>query len=399
MLDDGRTATLPRRMALLLGALALALAGAMVVVPAATAAAPAPRTGGGTGNGNGSVVGSTPLRTSLPGKATGLAYRTTDFAGRSKVVTGTVFVPQNPPPGPLRLISYAVGTQGMADRCAPSRQFVAGTEYESPFISTLLTQGYAVAVTDYVGLGTPGRHTYVNRVDEAHAVLDVARAARNLAVGIPADGPVALAGYSQGGGASAAAAELAPTYARDLRLVGAYAGAVPADLAAVGAYLDGKPAAGLLGYPLNSFDEAYPELRVPDQLNAAGKAFLADTNNQCVTDTIPRYVGLRSTTLTRDGRSLQQILAQEPFRSRVEQQRIGTTAPRVPVYVGHSVADDIVPFDQDAAVVRNWCAKGARVTFVPSPAPSHVAAAAAVFPGANAFLNAAFAGTPPPSTC
>lgn len=362
-------------------------------VPAAPASLATPAAGPGT------VVSSAPLAAPLPGRATKVRYRTTDTAGRPVIVSGTVIVPLAPPPGPLRLISYAVGTQGMADRCAPSAQFAAGTEYESGFISSLLTRGYAVAVTDYQGLGTPGTHTYVNRLAEAHAVLDVARAARRLGVGIPANGPVALAGYSQGGGASAAAAEIAPRYAPDVGLVGAYAGAVPADLAVVGSFLDGKPAAGLLGYSLNSFQAAYPELRIPDQLNARGRTFLAETNEQCVGETVPRYPGLRSTTLTRDGRSLDQLLSTEPYRTRVEQQRIGTVAPAVPTYVAHSVADDIVPFPQDAAMVASWCARGARVQFVPLPAPSHVAGAVAAAPGAFAFLEARFAGRPTPTTC
>lgn len=349
---------------------------------------------------NGEVIRAEPFATALPASATRILYRSTDTAGRAIAVSGTVLVPDAPAPGPRKLISYAVGTQGIADRCAPSRQFAAGTEYESAFVSTLLARGYAVVVTDYQGLGTPGTHTYVNRAAEGHAVLDAVRAARHLG-SAPDAGPTAISGYSQGGGASAAAAELAPSYAPDVQrtLVGAYAGAVPADLAATGTYLDGSASAGLLGYALNGFDAAYPELHVADQLNAAGKRFLAETREQCVGDTAARYPGVRSQTLTEGGRSLTQILATEPFRGRVEQQRIGRTAPQVPMFVAHSVADDIVPFAQDATMVRSWCAKGARVQFAPIPVPTHVAAAAAAFPGALAFLDARFAGRQTPSTC
>jgi hypothetical protein len=350
--------------------------------------------------GNGDVIRAEPFAAPLPASATRILYRSTDTAGRATAVSGTVLVPFAPAPGPRKLISYAVGTQGIADRCAPSRQFAAGTEYESAFVSTLLSRGYAVVVTDYQGLGTPGTHTYVNRAAEGHAVLDAVRAARDLG-SAPDGGPTAIAGYSQGGGASAAAAEFAPSYAPDVArtLVGAYAGAVPADLAATGAALDGTPSAGLIGYALNGFDAAYPDLHVADQLNAAGKRFLAETREQCVGDTAARYPGVRSSTLTSQGQTLAQILATEPFRSRVGEQRIGTTAPQVPMFVAHSVADDIVPFDQDAAMVRSWCAKGAKVQFVPLPVPTHVAGAAAAFPGAVAFLDARFAGRQTPSSC
>lgn len=348
---------------------------------------------------NGDVIRSEPVVTpTVPARGTRILYRSTDTNGRAIAVSGIVLRPLVPANG--RLISYAVGTQGIADRCAPSRQFPAGTEYEAAFVGFLLGRGYTVAVTDYQGLGTPGTHTYVNRLAQGHAVLDAARAAKKLG-SVPAGAPTALAGYSQGGGASASAAELAPSYAPDVQrtLVGAYAGAVPADLAATGTFLDGKPAAGLVGYALNGFDAAYPDLRVPDQLNAAGKRFLAETREQCVGDTVPRYPGLRSETLSADGSSLAQILAREPFRTRVEQQRIDTIAPRVPVFVAHSVADDIVPFAQDATMVRNWCAKGASVQFLPLPVPTHVAGAAAAFPPAFAFLEARFAGAATPNTC
>ena len=50
-------------------------------------------------------------------------------------------------------------------------------------------------------------HTYMDRVSQAHAVLDSDRAARQLeGWDINADNPVIINGYSQGGGAAAAAA-------------------------------------------------------------------------------------------------------------------------------------------------------------------------------------------------
>ncbi len=140
------------------------------------------------------------------------------------------------------------GTQGQGDQCAPSRMFPTagqlrlaepgnpsnygagvdsvGVNYESAFAFAFLAQGVRVFVTDYIGLGTPGVHTYVNRAEEAHAMLDGARAARALAQA-GEDDPIALWGHSQGGGATAAATELAPEYAPELNLVGSYASAPP----------------------------------------------------------------------------------------------------------------------------------------------------------------------------
>ncbi|MCW1007247.1 lipase family protein, partial [Streptococcus anginosus] len=75
---------------------------------------------------------------------------------------------------------------------------------------------------------------------QAHAVLDAVRAAAQVSgSGVTSTAPVALAGYSQGGGAAAAAAELASDYAPELDLKGAYVGAPPADLVQVADRIDG----------------------------------------------------------------------------------------------------------------------------------------------------------------
>ena len=64
-------------------------------------------------------------------------------------------------------------------------------------VQMLLDDGYRVVVTDYMGLGTDGLHTYLNRVDQGHALIDAARATAK-----PHE-KVAFWGYSQGGGAAA----------------------------------------------------------------------------------------------------------------------------------------------------------------------------------------------------
>ncbi|TPG36473.1 hypothetical protein EAH80_00390 [Mycobacterium hodleri] len=166
---------------------------------------------------------------------TRIMYLSNDTHDRPNVVTGIYFEPENPWPGsgPRPLISLVVGTYGQGDQCAPSCLFNQGIHYstgfdlmygyEQGFVATMVARGFAVVVTDYEGLGTPGVHTYLNRAAEAHAVLDAARAAMQLpGTSLDPHGPVTLWGYSQGGGASAAAFELAPNYAPELDIVGAW---------------------------------------------------------------------------------------------------------------------------------------------------------------------------------
>jgi pimeloyl-ACP methyl ester carboxylesterase len=328
-------------------------------------------------------------------------YASTDVQGKPVAVTGSVLVPSSPwrGPGSRPLVTYAVGTQGLADRCAPSRQLAAGSEYEGAFLSGLLARGYAVAVTDYEGLGTPGVHTYMARRSQAAAVLDIVRAARQLpGSGVPAAGPVAVAGYSQGGGAAAAAVELAPAYAPELTLVGAVAGAVPADLAAVGESLDGGPYASFALYAVAGLATAH-DVDLDALLNEEGRERVRRVEGECVGDSIPQDAFVRSSTLTRDGRPLAAYFDEEPWRSVLADNVIGERRPAAPVLVTHSLADDVIPYAVGLDLARRWCGLGARVRFATTAVPTHVGGVVPNFAEEYAFLEARLAGLPTTSSC
>jgi len=333
--------------------------------------------------------------------ATRVMYASKDRLDRSIAVTGTIFEPKAPwvGVGARPLISYAVGTQGMGDRCAPSRQMSETlTEYEHYLLKGYLVRGYAVALTDYQGLGTPGTHTYVSRVAQARAVLDIARAAiRRPGTALTSSTPVGLYGYSQGGGATAAAAELAATYAPDLRVKGALAGAPPADLTKVAAGLDGSAYAEFLNFALLGLAAGYG-IDLGDYLNDRGRAVAAATENHCVLD-LASASFQRSSTLTRDGRPLTAYLAEEPFASIVADNRIGRARPTVPVLISHSGLDDVIPYAVGRQLAKDWCAKGANVRLSTNVVPLHVGGVAPSSAESYAFFEARFAGIPQVSGC
>ncbi|MFF5185980.1 lipase family protein [Streptomyces sp. NPDC000345] len=322
----------------------------------------------------------------LPGTATRLMYKSTDSAGQPVAVTGAYIEPTAAwkGSGARPLVVVAPGTMGQGDQCAASLGLehpltvnwqTLSVGYEDLAIYRLLARGIAVVVTDYAGLGATDRlHTYVNRVDEAHAVLDAVRAARSLrGTSLTAGSRVALYGYSQGGGATAAAAELQPSYAPDVTLAGTYTGAPPADLAAVTAAIDGSDLAGALGWSVNGFVQSDPELKpIADaHLNAAGKAALKDLSTMCVGDALLAYNSARSTSWTTDGSSISDLVRSEPALSAfLAEQRIGTIKPASPVRLATGTADDLVPHAQARALAVAWCAKGADVTYKPVVLPS-----------------------------
>lgn len=343
---------------------------------------------------NGSLIRSEPLPLALslpgvngplPGRATRLMYKSTASNGEPVAVTGAYIEPTVAwkGDGPRPLVAVAPGTMGQGDQCAASLglehplglgQETVSIGYENLSIYRILAQGAAVVVTDYVGLGATDRlHTYVNRVDEAHAVLDAARAARSLTgASVTTTSPIGLFGYSQGGGATAAAAELQPSYAPDVALTGTYAGAPPADLTDVTEAIDGSDLAGALGWSVNGFLQSDPSLKpiADEHLNDRGKAALADLATRCVGDALFAYGSQRSTSWTTDGQSISAIIESEPaLKAFLTEQRIGTLKPAGPVRLATGVNDDLVPHAQARRLAVDWCGKGADVTYQPVSLP------------------------------
>ncbi|WP_121712533.1 lipase family protein [Streptomyces sp. E5N91] len=358
----------------------------------------------------------------LPGRATRLMYKSTDANGEAVAVTGAYVEPAAKwrGDGPRPLVAVAPGTMGQGDQCAASMALehplqlngqTVSVGYEDLSVYRLLLRGVAVVVTDYVGLGTTDRlHTYVNRVDGAHAVLDAVRAARSLdSASVTSGSRVGLFGYSQGGGATAAAAELQPSYAPDVQLAGTYAGAPPADLTEVTKAIDGSDLAGALGWSLNGFLQTEPALRpIADRyINEAGQEALKDLSTMCVGDALFGYGGDSSTDWTRTGQSISDVIRAEPaLQSFLAEQRIGSTAPGSPVRVATGVSDDLVPHGQARRLAVAWCGKGGKVTYVPVLIPgvgsgllNHFAPLLADQGNAIAWLTDRLSGEPAGSNC
>ncbi|MGW0173211.1 lipase family protein [Rhodococcus sp. NPDC003322] len=343
---------------------------------------------------------------------TRVMYRSVGAAGTPVAVVGTVLVPTAPwsGDGPRPTVVLGPGTQGQGDQCAPSKLMTFGQEYEYLHIVPLLTRGYAVAVTDYEGLGTPGVHPYLNRESQGRAMLDLARAAQQLTDhGIDEGTRFGFWGYSQGGMSSAAAAELKDGYAPELPVVGAVAGAPPASLADLAVAGDGSTLSGGIGWVVNGFAAAHPEhadamLAVFDD---EGRAVLARAASSCVFDFPMLNPFLPTNRYTRDDRPIAEHLSEEPWVSIVKQQELGNITPTIPVFVSSNVSDDLVLRSGVDTMVAKWCAGGADVDYqrydlpplFPKTATGH---AVGLLPSAAQglqWLDQQFAGGPTGSTC
>ena len=368
-----------------LGALLALVACLPAAIPVAAAAAP------------GKLIRSKPYEAQLlpgvplSGSAFKVFYKSRTATGQPTRVSGSVLIPDDPAPG-RPLVGYAIGSQGLADRCAPSAQLAAGSEYEAALVQMVLDKGWTVALTDYPGLGTRGEHPYVVGRALGPAVLDSMRAARALgAAHLSADGPAALMGYSEGGGAAGWAAQLQPRYAPDIPLVGAAVGGVVADLPAIGASLDGSPYAFLLAYTFSGFDSAYPKLHLGRYLNERGRDLVEQERTTCIEDAIPTFPFGHASDVTTTN-----VFEVPAVMRKMRANSLGRRAPEAPVLLQHARLDQILPYEQAVGLRKDWCRLGADVHFRDAPGADHLSSGAGAAKPAIDYLAARFAGEPPP---
>ena len=343
-------------------------------------------------------------RIEAPAHATRIMYTSRDRTGRSIGVTGTALASTKPwaGPGERPLITFAPGTQGLGDSCAPSRQLTDGTEYEAASLTALLNAGYNVVMTDYAGSGTAGTHSYLDRVTEGRAVLDAARAVR--AGGTPlatATTPVGIWGYSQGGGGSASAGELAAEYAPDLEVKAVYAGAVPADLQATMSSIDSGLYSAFMMMGVAGLGDDY-DVDLSRYLNQKGLDSVGRVRHECTTSATAGHAFEQSRTLTLSGKKISQMMAEEPvFQRLVAENGLGREGrhPQAPTLIASSVADDVIPHRTNRQLAQRYCRAGTRVSFHTDATPTHVAASYAIIPRGLVFMKRQFEGKPNADDC
>ncbi|HTW42519.1 MAG TPA: lipase family protein [Solirubrobacteraceae bacterium] len=344
------------------------------------------------------------LNVTLPSvKAWTVLYQSTDQHGNPDWVTGTVIVPTAKwsGKGERPLVTYAEGTQGLAHQCAPSIQMAEGTEYDGGAIIESLKRGYAVTVTDYQGYTNGAIPTYTAGKAEGQAVLDVVRAGRQIpGSGIGEKDPVIVWGYSQGGQAAGWAAELQPTYAPDVKMIGLAAGGVPANLQAVREFDNGSVGTAFGLDALIGLDAAYPEeFGLTAQEDEAGLAAGEKLLGECAIQSLAEFRDINIDEYTLGHKTLAQEEAEHPAIERiVSEQELGTKAVPVPVYHYHGLEDEFVPVKQDVELHQKWCALGVKDDFQLYPG-DHLLTDPTAIGNVMKWIEERLAGKTAPSTC
>ncbi|HWD63887.1 MAG TPA: lipase family protein [Solirubrobacteraceae bacterium] len=311
-------------------------------------------------------------------------YRSTGAVGEPTAVTGTVLMPL----GRRRvrpLIGFAIGTHGIGDMAAPSRLLSDGHDWEAALIAMVLARGYAVAVTDYQGLGTPGDHAYMVGRALGPNVLDSMRAARALDPEcLPDDGPTAIIGYSEGGFAAAWAAQLQPTYAPDMNLCGVAAGAAAADMEVAGPRLSGSFFSFFMAYGGIGYAAAYPELDLDPYLTPKAREGIEALRHSTVLQAAikgPHF--MHASDLTQPN-----VLEMPEWRARLAENRLGSMVPDAPVLLHHARQDQIVSFSQSQQLLEDWQKLGVDVRlYITRGGVDHISGAVAGTPVALEWLS------------
>lgn len=272
-------------------------------------------------------------------------YSSTTPAGDPTAVSGVVSVPEGKPPRKgWPVISYAHGTTGTADVCAPSRvspgsPVAAGVDYIDPELEDWIDAGYAVVQTDYQGLGTPGPHEYLIRTAEGRGVVDIVAAARQLDPDIGKG--YLLAGHSQGGHAALSAAGIAEKWGKGLKLRGTVAFAPASHVADQASLLPAltapSPLSALVALIVEGAASFSSQVQVPQILADEPLALFPEVRTKCVGQLaeMSSFGGIAPADLVRDGANLEPLLgvlrAQNP-----------AVKTRAPILIAQGTADTTV---------------------------------------------------------
>lgn len=136
-----------------------------------------------------------------------LRYLMPNVKGNHTEATAMVIFPkkQRPESG-WPVVVWTHGTVGGGDACAPTNNPI--NDNFSVLGNSLLELGYVIVAPDYEGLGTKGRHPYLNLKSEANSAIYAVKAAQQKYKSLLSPNWMSV-GQSQGGHASFGIAEFA----------------------------------------------------------------------------------------------------------------------------------------------------------------------------------------------
>ena len=330
-------------------------------------------------------------------------YRTTGELGQPTVTVTTIIKPLLGLLG-TKIVAYANAYDALGPECDPSYTLQGGNNSDSTgqeeevAIAAYVAAGDTVTVPDYEGENLD----WGAGQESGYGTLDAIRATEHY-LGVASSTQVGMLGYSGGSVATEWAAELAPSYASELHIVGTAIGGVPVHFAHVLNYINGDDNwSGIIPAFLISLPHAF-NVDVSQYLSAYGKQLISQVAGKCIGDFASSYPGL----------TIQQLLLpqysnpyQVPvFVNIINHLIMGTTPgrPGEPMLIGvgnyDGTGDGIMIAGDEEALAHEYCQRGVPVTFQEYQGLPHADAAVPWEAAALTFLEGRFAGLPAPNGC
>lgn len=316
-------------------------------------------------------------------------YRSRTPKGEAVAVSGTVAVPNGEQPeGGWPVMSWAHGTTGVADVCAPSRYSTnhPSRDYIALVNKTLskwIERGYAVTQTDYQGLGTDGMHSYLIGVSEARAAADITLAAHQLSKNLSSKWVVS--GHSQGGQAANFTAEIGQTWAPELDLRGAVAlagGSNYGTLFKIARHSSNEGAA-LMALVIRGVETA-TDLNTREILTHKAWDMLPQANDRCIAQLREpdSWGGMKNNEVFQDDADL------SDFDRIIDENDPKHLSPDVPVFLAHGGQDETAPHAMSDALYAEYKAKGTDVEYHIYPTADHRGVIAASYEDVRSWVDA-----------
>jgi triacylglycerol lipase len=224
---------------------------------------------------------------------------------------------------------------------------------------------------------------------------------------------IALAGYSEGGHSTLWAAQLARSYAPELNIRGAAAGAAPVDLKATATNLNGGLYAGFLADSVVGLSSAYPSMPFRSLLNPAGIRATDDVRTQCLAGTLATWAFRKIEDYSTDRLTLEQIYAIKgpdgTWGQVIDAQKVGVGVGRpgsgakyeigFPILDYWGSIDDVIPPASQAAGAKRLCAAGIAVRRKEVPLGVHATTIVAASSDVRSWLGARLNGIPDAGNC
>lgn len=343
----------------------------------------------------------------MPYPAWQLQFMSRDVLDRPVAAIATVIKPRTAPGAATPLLAAPPPEDSLGSLCAPSHTLAGNTsnsnnQMDVPNWLPGLEAGWTIVVPDHEGpysaYGAARLHGQIT--------LDAIRAALAFdPLELAPDAPIGVWGYSGGATAAAFAGALHAAYAPELGLVAVASGGLAADAVSVARHVENDPAVNAAIFSIilsavEGINRAYPEFVTPI-LNDRGRAAFESLRDGCVgatTDGSPAPTGrLADFTTHADPYDSPGVRRIAPLVSLP----LAGHPPVVPVFVYHSLADEIVPVAGADALVDAWCEEGVQVEYYRGASGEHVSFASTAAPLVLAYLAGRFGSGPffvPPGT-